>query len=123
MARAVLAATLSSSWGVYGPPAPGPRGERVGDDDMILLLNSHHEPHRFTNTPSVGPGWELAIDTAAPIPLEPGTARRRRIGASTTVASRSIRVPRRDHSRPLHPSELTRTETVAGQTFVPPVTL
>ncbi|MGF1597922.1 MAG: glycogen debranching protein GlgX [Acidimicrobiales bacterium] len=86
-------------------PSPGPRGEQILDDDMLLLFNSHHEPQRFTIPATVGRGWELAIDTAAELPLLPGSVRRRRIGATTTVADRSVRVLRRDRSRPLHPSE------------------
>ncbi len=45
---------------------PGPRGERISDDDFILLVNAHGEPVTFTIPPTVGaPGttWRVVVDT------------------------------------------------------------
>ena len=56
----------------------GPRGERLLDDDFLLLLNSHHEEIPFTLTPAPQGDWRLLLDTAtstlapdgAPVPFD-----------------------------------------------------
>ncbi len=45
----------------------GPRGERVVDDDFVLLFNAHEDPTDFTLPEHLrSPGWHCVLDTAAP---------------------------------------------------------
>jgi glycogen operon protein len=45
----------------------GPRGERVVDDDFVLLFNAHAEPMDFVLPAQLHlPGWHCVLDTAAP---------------------------------------------------------
>jgi isoamylase len=75
-------------------PSPGPRGERVTDDSLLLLFNAHAGPVDFV-TPGHpwGLRWRLIVDTAD-LDAEPGT-RSIFAGETTTVSSRSVVVFRR----------------------------
>ena len=44
----------------------GPRGERVRDDDFVVLLNSGATPTEFILPAGIANGWRLVFDTAAP---------------------------------------------------------
>ncbi|MCW1912963.1 glycogen debranching protein GlgX [Luteolibacter sp. GHJ8] len=56
--------------GVYlagtAPEIRDDRGNRVPDDDFILLLNAHDEPLSFALPDNLPDGWTVALDTAAP---------------------------------------------------------
>ncbi|MEO8079928.1 MAG: glycogen debranching protein GlgX [Caldimonas sp.] len=44
----------------------GPRGERLLDDDFLLLLNSHHDAIDFVLPGDAERPWQLQLDTADP---------------------------------------------------------
>jgi glycogen operon protein len=47
--------------------APGPHGEKVGDDSFLMLFNAYHEDVTFTlPTRRFGDRWELELTTAEP---------------------------------------------------------
>ena len=56
------------------------RGQRLVDDDFLLLFNAHHEDLSFRLPVDEGAGWSVCVDTAAqpaagagtPAPAEPG---------------------------------------------------
>ena len=52
-----------------GLAMPGPRGERLTDDDFLVLFNGNHQDAEFTlaNSGQVG-RWRVVIDTAEPLP-------------------------------------------------------
>ena len=85
---------------------PARHGEKMRDNDFLLLFNAHSEPVRFTLPGGrFGDEWEIAIDTAA-TPRAPGPRSRsrpaarqrrggsRRVGRSVEVTGRSIIVMR-----------------------------
>jgi glycogen operon protein len=41
---------------------PGPRGERVVDDTLLLLMNAGGDPVEFSLPPAPR-GWQLVLDT------------------------------------------------------------
>jgi isoamylase len=45
-------------------PSPDQRGDRVVDDDFLILFNAGDEPVRFTIPPDVAGGWVVEFDTA-----------------------------------------------------------
>jgi glycogen operon protein len=50
-----------------GISEPGPRGERVLDDDLLVLLNAGGEPVEFTLPgAAASPPWSLQLDTGTP---------------------------------------------------------
>ncbi|HEY3634959.1 MAG TPA: glycogen debranching protein GlgX [Caldimonas sp.] len=53
----------------HGIAERGPRGERLFDDDFLLLVNAHHEPVEIVLPHGFEPQWRLVVDTAE----EPGT--------------------------------------------------
>ena len=58
-------------------PTPDERGQRIIGDALLVLLNAHHEPVRFTvPPPAEGQQWVLefytAEDAAAPEPVPDG---------------------------------------------------
>jgi glycogen operon protein len=54
-------------------PTPGPRGERVVDDDFLLLVHAGHEPVTFRlPVRRFGTRWQLELATAEP-DAEPGS--------------------------------------------------
>jgi glycogen operon protein len=78
---------------------PGPRGERITDDDFILLLNAHSEPVTFAVPSGFGrPGvrWQVVVDTAMALALPPGPAAHTapEAGSRLEVQSRSVVVLR-----------------------------
>jgi glycogen operon protein len=65
------------------------QGERIVDDTLLLLLNAHHEPIRFTlpmDQPNVG--WEVLVDTGEP--GLPEDARYLHGGAEHALGERSL---------------------------------
>ncbi|MGK5111987.1 glycogen debranching protein GlgX [Geodermatophilus sp. CPCC 205506] len=64
-----------------GISEPGPRGERVLDDDLLILLNAGAEPVEFT-LPGTGTStpWSLQLDTGTPRGEAAGTV------SSTTLS-------------------------------------
>jgi isoamylase len=75
---------------------PGPRGETVRDDSLLLLFNANREPVTFTLPGArFGPGWEVVISTATAVgaaaPGATGTITVRP-GQSIELAGRSIMV-------------------------------
>jgi isoamylase len=88
---------FSKSLGVFlnghSLPDPGPRGERIDDDDFLLFFNAHHEPVEFT-VPAQGreKSWGVVIDTDEPCLEEDVRVHQR--GDRVRVQSRSIAVLR-----------------------------
>ncbi|HEX5614129.1 MAG TPA: glycogen debranching protein GlgX [Acidimicrobiia bacterium] len=70
-------------------PTPGPRGERVIDDDFLLVFNAHDEPLQFAVPDEVGDGWRLVIDTASATPFS-DNGDRPFVGASVSVDERAV---------------------------------
>jgi isoamylase len=74
---------------------PAPRGEKVRDNDFLLLFNAHSEAVMFTL-----PGgrlhdtWEVVIDTAAPSAARSGSAGAGSAGLTIDVTGRSVVVLR-----------------------------
>ncbi|HEY7464373.1 MAG TPA: glycogen debranching protein GlgX [Candidatus Limnocylindria bacterium] len=68
----------------------GPQGERIEDDNLLVVLNAGAEPARFRLPENGGRPWELALDTvrADPPALEPGPEHRG--GTAYSVAPRSV---------------------------------
>ena len=50
---------------------PGPRGERIVDDSLLLILNADDQPHDFRLPNKARHGWELVMDTSSPVPSVP----------------------------------------------------
>jgi len=74
---------------------PGPRGERIVDDTMLLILNADETDHEFRLPNRAKNGWELVFDTSRPQPTEP--AERLPGGGSYQLSARStvlLRQPR-----------------------------
>ena len=74
---------------------PGPRGERIVDDSLLLILNADDQPHDFRLPNKARNGWELVMDTRSPIPPTP--APRYAGGSTYPLAARStvlLRLPR-----------------------------
>ena len=73
---------------------PGPRGERVSDDSLFVLLNAHHEPVGFRLPQGRwGQQWTTILDTAADEPLGEGPTHR--AGQRVAVEGRSLQLLRR----------------------------
>jgi glycogen operon protein len=64
------------------------RGHPVADDDLLLLLNAHHERIDFTLPGEAGAGWRTLLDTDA----DDGTPARERFepGAAYPLQGRSL---------------------------------
>jgi len=60
-----LAKTLTVWLNGDGIPSPDEWGDKVLDDDFLLLFNAAGETVRFTIPPAVAGGWVIEIDTAA----------------------------------------------------------
>ena len=74
---------------------PGPRGERIVDDSLLLILNADEVPHEFRLPNKARNGWELVMDTTSPVPATP--AQRYPGGSTYPLAARStvlLRLPR-----------------------------
>ncbi len=53
----------------HGLAMPGPRGERLTDDDFLLLFNGNHQDAEFTiANGGRGRTWRVVMDTAEPVP-------------------------------------------------------
>jgi len=50
---------------------PGPRGERIVDDTLLLILNADEADHEFRLPNRARNGWELVFDTSRPEPAVP----------------------------------------------------
>ncbi len=75
-------------------PSPDPRGERIVDDSLLLLLNAHDGPVDFRlPVGRWGRRWAADLDTATP-GLAPG-ATVHHAGAQVPVEGRSLQVLRR----------------------------
>ncbi len=74
-------------------PDRGPRGERITDDTLLVLLHSHHDDTVWRLPSGWGEGWEVILDTARPDEI-PG-ARWLRGSGELEVTSRSLVVLRR----------------------------
>jgi glycogen operon protein len=66
----------------------GPRGERIVDDTLLVLLHSHHEDTRWQMPTGWGARWEVLVDTA--LPDEPAGTRTVGAGEALPVTSRSL---------------------------------
>ena len=63
------ARTLQVLLSGHGLAMPGPRGERLTDDDFLLLFNGNHADIAFTLADGgTGRSWTVALDTAEAIP-------------------------------------------------------
>lgn len=75
-------------------PEPGPRGERLSDDSLLILFNAHNDPIPFTLPAGHwGDEWSAEIDTNEP-ELDPGT-RVLKAGEEVRLEGRSILVLKR----------------------------
>jgi glycogen operon protein len=74
-------------------PDRGPRGERITDDTLLVLLHSHHEDTRWQMPTGWGARWEVILDTAQPD--EPPGMRTVAAGDALDVTSRSLVILRR----------------------------
>jgi len=74
-------------------PDRGPRGERISDDTLLVLLHAHHEDTAWQLPSGWGDYWEVILDTARPDEA-PGT-RQARGGGPLQVAARSLVMLRR----------------------------
>jgi glycogen operon protein len=65
----------------------------VRDDSFLMLFNAHHEDLTFTLPDSAfGTTWELALDTATPVLVDPVELK---AGTAVDVEARSMMVLRR----------------------------
>ena len=76
-------------------PTCDPRGDRIVDDDFLVMFNAGDEPQTFTIPPNVAGGWVIALDTS-----HAGEATSARAEATTEiyridVADRGVIVLRR----------------------------
>jgi len=74
-------------------PDRGPRGERIVDDTLLVLLHAHHEDTQWQLPVGWGDRWEVILDTARP-DEHPG-ARRAQAGEALPVTARSLVMLRR----------------------------
>jgi isoamylase len=74
-------------------PDRGPRGERISDDTLLVLLHAHHEDTAWQLPSGWGDYWEVILDTARPDEA-PGT-RQAREGGPLQVVARSLVMLRR----------------------------
>ncbi|MFN8122968.1 MAG: glycogen debranching protein GlgX [Thermoleophilia bacterium] len=65
---------------------PGPRGERIEDDDVLMLMNAHDAPITFTLPSARGGGWRRVLHTAA----EDGDGDDSPAGPSVEVPGRAL---------------------------------
>ena len=65
----------------------GPRGQRLYDDDFLLLFNAHHDQIAFVLPPAGESGWHLQLDTATQ-PLPPAENERR--GAAPRIQAQEL---------------------------------
>jgi glycogen operon protein len=67
--------------------SPGPRGERIVDDNYYLAVNAHHEPLEF-RLPGMpfGERWQAVLETAKPLPEVGAIA-----DGETSVRSKRVR--------------------------------
>ena len=75
----------------------GPRGERIVDDTLLLLLNAGEEDVEFTLPDHAPIGWRLMFDTRAAEPPTPGAGTVRHGGSTYRLVGRSValfRLPR-----------------------------
>jgi glycogen operon protein len=74
-----------------GIPTPGAQGERITDDDMLLLFNGHYEPLAFV-IPEVrfGREYRVAFDTATAD--EVNDPRRLKAGEEIELEARALAV-------------------------------
>lgn len=69
----------------------GPRGERIEDDDFLLLFNAHAEPVVFKlHKPEGTDRWFVRVDTTTPAP--PRRRRSMAAGTRVTVGGRAVLV-------------------------------
>jgi glycogen operon protein len=76
----------------------GPRGERIVDDTLLMILNAAEEPAQFRLPDGSRRPWELVLDTRNPDPPADGGGSRHPAGSTYEVAARSVVVllmPRR----------------------------
>jgi glycogen operon protein len=77
----------------------GPRGERIIDDTLLLILNAADEGVEF-RLPNGGRGaWELVLDTRRPDPPSERYGEPHDGGSSYPVAPRSVVVMRLPRDR------------------------
>jgi isoamylase len=70
----------------------GPRGERVVDDTLLLLLNAGDEAVEFRLPTTVHDGWLLAFDTRSPEPPAMADGERQPAGSIYRLIERSVAV-------------------------------
>lgn len=73
-------------------------GEKVGDDDLYLMVNAHWKDQTFAVQEGQPSDWRRVVDTAQPSPddlLEPGRELKLK-SANITVRSRSVVVLRKE---------------------------
>jgi glycogen operon protein len=75
-------------------PDRGPRGERINDDMLLVLLHSHHDDTVWKLPTGWGDTWEVIIDTARPDEI-PGARWLRGGDGELKVAARSLVILRR----------------------------
>jgi isoamylase len=75
----------------------GPRGERIVDDTLLLLLNAADDEVEFTLPDRAPAGWRLLFDTRAADPPSAGDGPVRHAGSAYRLVGRSValfRLPR-----------------------------
>ena len=75
----------------------GPRGERIVDDTLLLLLNAGEEDVEFTLPDHAPVGWRLMLDTRAADAPTAGAGTVRHGGSTYRLVGRSValfRLPR-----------------------------
>jgi isoamylase len=67
-----------------------PQGTLVEDDDLLLLLNAHHDVIPFVVPGNGGAAWDVLIDTLHPGGMPPHHLRKARAGESYPLEGRSL---------------------------------
>ncbi len=76
----------------------GPRGERIVDDTLLMVLNAAEESVEFRLPDGSRAPWELVLDTRSPDPPVDGGRSNHPAGSTYEVGARSVVVllmPRR----------------------------
>ncbi|GMA39720.1 hypothetical protein GCM10025883_17650 [Mobilicoccus caccae] len=80
-------------------PEPGPLGQRIKDDDFVMMFNAHHEDVDFVVPDVIADvEWEKVVDTQLPTGIPDPTTALLASGETLTVGSRSMVVVK---SRPI----------------------
>jgi isoamylase len=93
--RVSYAKSLTVFLNGYAISEPDPRGERITDDSFLLLFNAGSDGLDFTVPVNHGKEWQIAVDTAQPWVIAPGTGAKVRAGDVLHLTDRSMMVLQR----------------------------